>query len=140
MQMQMEQEYSVKRCVELSPSCKPPSKRSTSELRHASTESSSKKLNFGESPAQATQQVPIQEASSPLSLLPLASALEQPPLMCDDPETQLHCGDTEEIVQAANSQPAVIVADVIKKRCPSVLAALKLAITYEIATACQTLC
>ena len=40
-------------CVELSPSCKPPSKRSTSELRHATTKSSSKQLNFGESSAQA---------------------------------------------------------------------------------------
>ena len=60
--------------------------------------------------------------------------------MSDDPETQLHSGATEEIVRAANSQPAVIVADAIKKRCQSVLAALKLAITYEIATACQSLC
>ena len=40
MQMQLEQTCSVKRCVEQSPSCKPPSKRSTSELRRATTESS----------------------------------------------------------------------------------------------------
>ena len=138
MQMQLEQQCSVKRCVELSPSCKPPSKRSTSELRHVTAESSSKQLNFGESPAQASQQVPIHEAS--LSFLPLASALEEPPSMLDDPETQLHGGDTEEIVRAANSQPAGIVADVIKNRCPSVLAALKSAIKDELATACQTLC
>ena len=128
------------RCAELSPSCKPPTKRLTSELRHVTTDSSSKQLNFGESPAQATQQVPIQEAS--LSLLPLASALEESLSMPDDPETQLHGGDTstKEIVRAANSQPAVIVADVINKRCPSVLAAPKSAIADEIATACQTLC
>ena len=31
--MQLKQKYSVKCCVGLSPSCKPPSKRSTSELR-----------------------------------------------------------------------------------------------------------
>lgn len=129
-----------KRCVELSPSCKPPSKRLTSELRHVTTDSSSKQLNFGESSAQATQQVPIQEAS--LSLLPLASALEEPLSMPDDPETQLHGGDTstEGIVRAANSQLAIIVADVKKKRCQSVLTALKSAIADEIATACQTLC
>ena len=77
----------------------------------------------------------MEEAS--LSLLPLESSLEESRSMPDGPEIQLHCGV---IVRAANSQPAVIVADVIKKRCPSVLAALKFAITDEIATACQMLC
>ena len=46
MPIQLEQPFSVKRCVELSPSCKPPSKRSTSELRRFA-ESSSEQLNFG---------------------------------------------------------------------------------------------
>lgn len=133
MQIELEQKCSVKRCVELSPSCKPPSKRLTSELVHG-TESSAKQLNFGESPGQATQQEPMEEASS--TFLPLASALEDPPSLPDVSDQ----GDSEDIVRAANSQPAVVVADIIKKRCPSVLTALKLSITDEISTACQKLC
>ena len=139
MQMLLEQSCSVKRCVELSPSCKPPSKRLTSDRRHASTEGFSKQLTFGESKGQATQQVPMEEAS--LSVLSLESALRESPSLPDVPEVQFNKdSDTEEIVRVMNSQPAVIVADIVKKRCPRLLAALKLVITDEIATACQMLC
>ena len=139
MQIQLEQQCSVKRCVELSPSCKPPSKRSTSELRRFA-ESSSKQLNFGEAPAQAIQPEPMREANQ--SFLPLASVLrDETPSLPD--ASKLIDGDTEEFVRVANTQPAVI-ADVITQRCPSVIAALKLAIKEsikdEIAAACQTLC
>ena len=53
-----------------------------------------------------------------LSLLLLASALEEPPSMPDDPEIKLHGGHPEEIVRAAYLLSAVIVAEVIKRRCP----------------------
>ena len=139
MQIQLEQLCSVKRCVELSPSCKPPSKRSTSELRRFA-ESSSEQLNFGEAPAQAIQREPMKEANP--SFLPLASVLQDETPSLPD-ASKLIDGDTEEFIRVANTQPAVI-ADVIKQRCPSVIAALKLAIKEsikdEIAAACQTLC
>ena len=135
MQIQLEQLCSVKRCVELSPSCKPPSKRSTSELRRFA-ESSSEQLNFGEAPAQAIQREPMKEANP--SFLPLASVLQDETPSLPD-ASKLIDGDTEEFIRVANTQPAVI-ADVIKQRCPSVIAALKLAIKDEIAAACQTLC
>ena len=135
MQIQLEQQCSVKRCVELSPSCKPPSKRSTSELRRFA-ESSSKQLNFGEAQAQAIQREPMREANQ--SFLPLASVLQDETPSLPD-ASNLIDGDTEEFIRVANTQPAVI-ADVIKERCPSVIAALKLAIKGEITAACQTLC
>ena len=135
MQIQLEQLCSVKRCVEFSPSCKPPSKRSTSELRRFA-ESSSKQLNFGEAPAQAIQREPMKEANP--SFLPLASVLQDETPSLPD-ASKLIDGDTEEFIRVANTQPAVI-ADVIKQRSPSVIAALKLTIKDEIAAACQTLC
>ena len=135
MQIQLEQQCSVKRCVELSPSCKPPSKRSTSELRRF-VESSSKQLNFGEAPAQAIQREPMKEANP--SFLPLASVLQDETPSLPD-ASKLIDGDTEEFIRVTNTQPAVI-ADVIKQRSPSVIAALKLTIKDEIAAACQTLC
>ena len=52
MQMLPKKRCSVKRCVELSPSCKPPSERSTRQLWHATTKSSSRQPNYAESPAQ----------------------------------------------------------------------------------------
>ena len=132
MQIQLEQLCSVKRCVELSPSCKPPSKRSTSELRRFA-ESSSEQLNFGEA---QTQAIPMKEANP--SFLPLASVLQDETPSLPD-ASKLIDGDTEEFIRVANTQPAVI-ADVIKQRSPSVIAALKLTIKDEIAAACQTLC
>ena len=135
MQIQLEQLCSVKRCVELSPSCKPPSKRSTSELRRFA-ESSSEQLNFGEAPAQAIQREPMKEANP--SFLPLASVLQDDTPSLPD-ASKLIDGDTEEFIRVTNTQPAVI-ADVIKQRSPSVIAALKLTIKDEIAAACQTLC
>ena len=135
MQIQLEQLCSVKRCVELSPSCKPPSKRSTSELRRFA-ESSSEQLNFGEAPAQAIQREPMKEANP--SFLPLASVLQDETPSLPD-ASKLIDGDPEEFIRVANTQPAVI-ADVIKQRSPRVIAALKLAIKDEIAAACQTLC
>ena len=141
MQIKLEQKCSVKRCVELSPSCKPPSKRSAtcSELVHGA-ESCTKHLNFGTATAQATEQEYMEDAS--LSFLPLASGLEDSPSLPDVPELQLNEDDTiaKEFVQAANSQPAVVVADIVRKLLPSVFAALKLAIRDEINTACQKLC
>ena len=99
-------------------------------------ESSSKQLNFGEAPAQAMQKEPMKEASP--SFLPLLSVLQdETPSLFD--VSKLIDGDTEEFIRVANTQPAVI-ADVIKQRCPSVIAALKLAIKDEITTACQALC
>ena len=76
------------------------------------------------------------------SFLPLASVLQDETPSLPD-ASKLIDGDTEEFIRVANTQPAVI-ADVIKQRCPSVIAALKLAIKEsikdEIAAACQTLC
>ena len=135
MQIQLKQQCSVKRCIALSPSCKPPSKRSTSELRRF-VESSSEQLNFGEAPAQAIQREPMKEANP--SFLPLASVLQDETPSLPD-ASKLIDGDTEEFIRVANTQPAVI-ADVIKQRSPSVIAALKLTIKDEIAAACQTLC
>ena len=127
----------MKRCVELSPSCKPPSKRSTSELRRFA-ESWSEQLNFGEAPAQAQaiQQEPMKEANP--SFLPLAFVLQDETHSLPD-ASKIIDGDPEEFIRVANTQPAVI-ADVIKQRSPSVIAALKLTIKDEIAAACQTLC
>ena len=135
MQVQLGQLCSVKRCIALSPSCKLPSKRSTSEHRRFA-ESSSEQLNFGEAPAQAIQREPMKEANP--SFLPLASVLQDDTPSLPD-ASKLIDGDTEEFIRVTNTQPAVI-ADVIKQRSPSVIAALKLAIKDEIAAACQTLC
>ena len=95
MQIQLEQQCSVKRCVELSPSCKLPPKRSTSELRRFA-ESSSNQLNFGEAPAQAIQREPMKEANP--SFLPLASVLQdETPSMPD--ASKLIDGDTKEFIR-----------------------------------------
>ena len=72
------------------------------------------------------------------SFLPLASVLQDETPSLPD-ASKLIDGDTEEFIRVANTQPAVI-ADVIKQRSPSVIAALKLTIKDEIAAACQTLC
>ena len=72
------------------------------------------------------------------SFLPLASVLQDETPSLPD-ASKLIDGDTEEFIRVANTQPAVI-ADVIKQRCPSVIAVLKLAIKDKIAAACQTLC
>ena len=136
MQIQLEQQCSVKRCVELSPSCKPPSKRSTSELRRFA-ESSSEQLNFGEAPAQAIQREPMKEANP--SFLPLASVLQDDTPSLPD-ASKLIDGDTEEFIRVTKTTQPAVIADVIKQRSPSVIAALKLTIKDEIAAACQTLC
>ena len=54
MQIELEQQCSVKRCVELSPSCKQPFKRSATENVHRA-ETSAKHLDFGETATQTTQ-------------------------------------------------------------------------------------
>ena len=92
MQIELEQQCSVKRCVELSPSCKQPFKRSATENVHRA-ETSAKHLDFGETATQTTQSQSM-EASS--LFLPLTPALEELPSLL------------EEIVRAATSQPMLL--------------------------------
>ena len=46
----------------------------------------------------------------------------------------------QNIIRAAKSKNAVVVADIIKKHCPSVLSAHKLSIADEINSSCKKLC
>ena len=80
MQIELEQQCSVKRCVELSPSCKQPFKRSATENVHRA-ETSAKHLDFGETATQTTQSQSME--ASP-SFLPLTPALEESPSLLEE--------------------------------------------------------
>ncbi|CAH3172522.1 unnamed protein product, partial [Porites lobata] len=73
------------------------------------------------------------------SFLPLASVLQDDTPSLPD-ASKLIDGDTEEFIRVTKTTQPAVIADVIKQRSPSVIAALKLTIKDEIAAACQTLC
>ena len=141
MGLEHEQKCSVKRCTELSPSCKQPSKRvATDEIRG---QTSAKQLTFGKKPALSFEEErseSVEEACP--SMLELENSEEESTSLPEvrdqaDPDRQI-CED--QIIAALNSKEAHDSAEIIAKHCPSVLSALKLIITEEISSACQKQC
>lgn len=142
-QIELEQQCSVKRCVELSPSSKQPSKRSAT--REPST--SAKQLAFNHTPVGAQNAEGTGNLSEFTRTEGLTSVILPKPLegtyfapLPETPELLINEGQKQKIIQAAKSKQAVVVADIIKKHCPSVLSALKMAIVEEINSACKNLC
>ena len=137
-ELELEQKCSVKRCTELSPSCKQPSKRAATEI-HGKT--SAKQLMFGQKAVQANEgdHEEEEENSSALGLNNAEEVEESnalPDVVC---EQELQVNDNL-IIGALNSKSPSNVAEIIREHCPQVLSSLRLLISEEINTACQKLC
>lgn len=126
--LDLEQKCSVKRCSELSPSCKQQSKRPATKLP---SKSSAKQLTFGENPTQENDK----PKNSPSILTPenTTESLELPEVLDEEM-------DDNYMMFALNSKPPSYVAEIIRKHCPHVLSALASLISEDVNTACQKLC
>lgn len=136
-ELELEQKCSVKRCMELSPSCKQPSKRVATEIRG---QTSAKQLTFGEKPAQSNEDDHEESMEEASSFLRLQNAEEESTSQPVVHEQDLRINEDAQIIRALNSKPCDVIAEIIRKHSPKVLSALKLAIIEEINTACQKLC
>ena len=141
-ELELQQKCSVKRCTELSPSCKQPAKRAATEI-HGKT--SAKQLFFEEKPAQKNggdHEEPMEGDS--LTFLRLKNTEETEELTTQvgvrDQDLQVDQVNDKQIMGVLNSKPPFNVAEIIRKYCPKVLSALKELISEEITTACQKLC
>lgn len=143
MQIGIEQPCSVKRCVKLSPLSKQPSKRLYVAEEPTPATSAKKLLSYcTPSAAQGDLDVGgVTTAEAPTSfVLPKPQeGLKNTPLL-ETREFLLNEDQKQKIIQAAKSKQAVVVADIIKKHCPNVLSALKLAIADKINSTCKKLC
>ena len=133
----LEQNCSVKRCTELSPSCRQPSKRAATEI-HGKT--SAKQLMFGHKPVQSNEgdheELMEEENSSAQNAKEVEDSNTLPEVVCDH---ELQVNDNQ-IIGTLNSKPPSNVAEIIREHCPKVLSSLRLLISEEINTACQKLC
>ena len=141
-ELELQQKCSVKRCTELSPSCKQPAKRAATEI-HGKT--SAKQLFFEEKPAQKNggdHEEPMEGDS--LTFLRLKNTEETEELTTQvgvrDQDLQVDQVNDKQIMGVLNSKPPFNVAEIIRKYCPKVLSALKELISEEVTTACQKLC
>ena len=120
MQDGMEQSYSVKRCLELSPSVKPPSKRLSVSTDQEASRLVKKTLFTSKTtltPSETTQPF-IQESHEPM----------------------LNEDQKQKIIRAAESKQPVVLAHIIKEHCPVVLELLKKSITDDVSSSCKNLC
>ena len=119
-QTQVEQtEYSVKRCVDLSPSSQQTTKRVPSAAR-----TSARQLSFATAPADETPVrvlLPKPTAGMTCSLLP-------------DAEMFLNDSQQQKLMSAVKSKYPTVVAEIVKY-CPSILASIK-----KINASCRSLC
>ena len=135
-ELEVEQKCSVKRCTELSPSCKQPSKRAATETHG---KSSAKQLMFGETPTQNNEgdtEEPMEKDSSSFLRPKNAEGIEQSP----EVRGQERLIDVNQIIGALNLMPPSNAAGIIKEHCPNVLSAIRLLISEEVSTACKKLC
>ena len=136
--LELEQYCPVKRCMELSLSCKQPAKRSAGKSRG---EASAKQLLLGETSTEISKsdQQEFVEKADPSSIVNNAEELSTPlrgSQRQDDDGNNL----VAIITGALNLKPADAMAEIIRTHCPSVFLALKSAIAAEFSTACQKLC
>ena len=124
MQVGVEKLCSVKRCVELSPSVIPQSKRLTVSTTVSTDQETSrlvKKTLF-----------PAGETTTPSETTH--------PFIQESHEIMLNEGQKQKIIRAAESKQAVVLARIIKEYCPAVLVTLKKLITDDISSSCKHLC
>ena len=133
--LEEEQKCSVKRCTELSPSSKQPSKRAATEV--CRKQSSAKQLMFEENPTQNSQGNREQPMKEDSSSIPSPINFEEE--VTNQPVQELVI-DVDQIVRAVNSMSPSSVAGIIKQHCPNVLSELKILISEELSSACQKLC
>ena len=113
----------MKRCTEISPSCKQPAKRAATEI-HGKT--SAKQLFFEEKPAQKNggdHEEPMEGDS--LTFLRLKNTEETEELTTQvgvrDQDLQVDQVNDKQIMGVLNSKPPFNVAEIIRKYCPKVL-------------------
>jgi len=131
-QTQVEQtEYSVKRCVNLSPSSQQTTKRVPSAARTSRTaRTSARQLSFATAPADETQvRVLLPKPTAGMTCSPLPDA-----------ETLLNDSEQQKLMSAVKSKYPTVVAEIVKEYCPSILASIKKTITDEINASCRSLC
>ena len=128
--LELEQYCLVKGCMELSPSCKQPAKRSAGKSRG---EASAKQRLFGETSTEASKsdQQELVEKADPSSIVNNAEELSTP--LRDSQHQDDHENNLGAIIsRALNSKPADIMAEIIRTHCPSVFLVLKSAIAAEV--------
>ena len=125
-QTQVQQtEYSVKRCVDLSPSSQQTTKRVPSAAR-----TSARQLSFATAPADETPvRVLLPKPTEGMTCSPLP-----------DDETLLNDSQQQKLMSAVKSKYPTVVAEIVKEYCPSILGAIKKTITDEINASCRSLC
>ena len=134
MQVEEEQSCSVKRCIEISPSCKQPSKRLAQLPKQAAPCTAAKTLIF------QSETAPVKPARPTLFILPMPEEetnLQQLFETHDLPLTEIQ---NKKIILTANTKQPVVVAGTIARECPSVLSTIKLSIADELKSACKNLC
>ncbi|KAL9977829.1 hypothetical protein ACROYT_G015281 [Oculina patagonica] len=132
--LEEEQKCSVKRCTELSPSSKQPSKCAATEV--CRKQYSAKQLMFEENPTQNNQgnrkEPKNKDSSSNPSPINSKELTKRP--------VQELLIDVDQTVRAVNSMSPSSFAVIIKEQCPNVLSALKILISEQLSSACKKLC
>ena len=112
--------YSVKRCLELSPSVKPLSKRFSVSTDQEPTRLVKKTLFTSKTtstPSETTR-----------------------PFIQESHESMLNEDQKQKIIRATESKQPVVLAHIIKEHCPVVLELLKKSITDDVSSSCKNLC